>query len=186
MDDGFLRVALPTFLEDNHTCPQLAHILIDALASDLQHDSRYPQFQNCQGANKHKFRVLHHSQAYVGWFHLFQGRLVQDWSRLQEEFLEDNNTDLKPDRHYYTGTIWTHKVISLLWVAMRAPWDSRNADHHGANHAIRHARLRQSIIEQYHTAPTMLAADRALFDEEPIEQKLQQHPNRLDRTKPIA
>jgi hypothetical protein len=78
-------------------------------------------------------------------------------------------------------------------VTIRAQWDSGHADHHGntpaASHAIRHARLRQSIIEQYQAAPTMLAANGALFDE-PIEQKLQEPPNRLDlwlpRTKPIV
>jgi hypothetical protein len=78
-------------------------------------------------------------------------------------------------------------------VTIWAQWDSRNADRHGhttaENHAIRHAGLRQSIIAQYQAAPTMLAANRALFDE-PIEQKLQQHPNRLalwlKRTKPIV
>jgi hypothetical protein len=194
MNEGFLQVTLPTFLEDNHTCPQLAHTLIDAIASDL-HDSKFPTFRNRQGANENKFRALHQTQAYVGWSQLFQGRLVQDWSRLQEEFLATNIETLKLDRRYYTGALWTRKLISLLWVTMRAQWDSRNADRHGhghttaENHAIRHARLRQEITAQYHDAPTMLAADRALF-EEPIEQKLKQHPNRLalwlKRTKPIV
>jgi hypothetical protein len=180
MDEGFLQVTLPTFLEDNHTCPQLAHTLIDAIASDL-HDSKFPTFRNRHGANETKFRVLHQTQAYVGWSQLFQGRLVQDWSRLQEEFLAANNATLKLDRRYYTGDIWTRKLISLLWVTMRAQWDSRNADRHGhtmaENHAIRHARLCQAITEQYQDAPAMLAADRVLL-EEPIEQKLKQHPNR--------
>jgi hypothetical protein len=130
----------------------------------------------------------------VGWSHLFQGRLVQDWSRLQEDFLEANKANLKLDCRYYTGAIWTTKLISLLWVTMRAQWDSCNADRHGhimaENHAIRHARLRQAITAQYQAVPAMLAADRVLFDDEPIKQKVKQHPNRLalwlKRTKPIV
>jgi hypothetical protein len=181
MNKGFLKVTLPIFLEDNHTCPQLAHTFIGALASDL-HNSKFPTFRNRHGANKNKFRALHQTQAYVGWSHRFQGRLVQDWSQLQENFLEANNANLKLDHRYYTGAIWTRKLISLLWVTMRAQWDSRNADRHGhtmaENHAIRHARLRQAITAQYQAVPAMLAADRALFDE-PIEPKLKQHPNRL-------
>jgi hypothetical protein len=110
MDDC---ATLPIFLEDNHTCPQLAHTLIDTLTSNL-HDSKFPTFRNYHGANENKFGALHQTQAYVGWSHLFQSHLVQDWSRLQEEFLEANNANLKLDCRYYTSVIWTGKLISLL------------------------------------------------------------------------
>jgi hypothetical protein len=85
------------------------------------------------------------------------------------------------------------KLVTLLWKIMRAQWDHRNADRHGttktANHKIRHERLLQSITAQYAKAPNILAADRAIF-EQPIGQKLLQHPNRLElwlkRMKPIV
>jgi hypothetical protein len=33
---------------------------------------------------------------------MFQGRLVEEWGILQEVFLDENNVELKLDRHYYT------------------------------------------------------------------------------------
>jgi hypothetical protein len=50
MLDGFLNATLPTFLEDNHTCPELAYTLMEALNCDLD-DYSYPQFKNRHGAN---------------------------------------------------------------------------------------------------------------------------------------
>jgi hypothetical protein len=143
-----------------------------------------PPFASC---NKSK-------RGYVGWSQLFQGRLlVKDWGQLQEDFIDKNINTLKLDRRYYSGAIWARKLVTLLWKIMRAQWYHRNADRHGrtkaANHQIRHKRLLQSITAQCAEAPNILAAGRALF-EQPIRQKLLQHPNRLElwlkRTKPIV
>jgi hypothetical protein len=97
MEDIFLDETLCTFLEANHTSPVLAYTLLEALYCDL-HESRYPQFRKRHGANDPKYRKLHQRQAYVGWSQLFQGRLVKDWSELQEEFRYSHNAELKLDR----------------------------------------------------------------------------------------
>jgi hypothetical protein len=164
-----------TFLEANHTSPTLAYTLLEALYCN-PHESRYPQFRIRHGANDPKYRKLHQRQVYAGWWQLFQGPLVKDWSELQEEFLDNHNTELKLDRQYYPGTIWARKLVNLSWGIICAQWDHRNADRHGrtkeANHEIRHARLLHQLTEQYAEAPVMLAANRDLLVE-PIKAKQQ-------------
>jgi hypothetical protein len=182
MEDVFLDETLCTFLEANHTSPALAYTLLEALYCDLS-DSRYPEFTHRHGADDPKYRKLHQTQAYVGWSQLFQGRLVKDWSILQEEFLETHNAEMKLDRRYYSGSIWARKLVNLLWSTMRAQWDHRNADQHGRtkqeNHAIRHERVLRQISEQYTEVPMMLAADRDLLAE-PIKEKAKKSPGALE------
>jgi hypothetical protein len=190
--EAFLRTTLQDFLEAQNTCPKLANTLIDSLYCDL-HDSRYPEFTTLDGAHIRKFRVLHQAQAFVGWSQLFQGRLVTNWSHLQEDYLETNRATLKLDRRYYSGELWTRKVISLLWTIICAQWDHRNADLHGKtkaeNHAIRKARLLGDITALYDEAPNMLAANRDLLAQ-PITDRMKRLPATLklwlQRTKQIA
>jgi hypothetical protein len=114
---------------------------------------------------------------------LFQGRLVKEWSKLQEEFLDSHNAKLKLDRRYYSGNIWARKLVNLLWGIMRAQWDHRNADQHGrtkeANHEIRHARLLHQLTEKYAEAPAMLATDCDILAE-PIKEKQKKSPAALE------
>jgi hypothetical protein len=149
---------------------------IIGIHSPQSHPSRYPAFKNRHGANNPKYHKLHQEQAYIGWAQLFQGRLVSEWSTLQEEFLEKNSTELELDRRHYTGAIWARKLVNTLWTIIRAQWDSRNADKHGRNpeesHSIRRERLVQQVPTRYQLAPLMKATDRNLV-EEPIEQKMQ-------------
>jgi hypothetical protein len=111
MEDIFLETE-SSCLEENHTCPQLAHSLLEALYCEID-KARYPHFTHRHGANDPKFQKLHQLQAFVGWSQLFQGRLVMEWSQLQEEFLEENAAKLEVDQRHYTGSIWAKKVVTL-------------------------------------------------------------------------
>jgi hypothetical protein len=179
--DTFLQVDLWGFLQDNYTCPELGHILMTTLHCEVS--GGVPTFQRRHGVDNPKFSSLLQSQTNVGWSQIFQGRLAQNWSRLQDECLVNNNDEFKLDHRYWTGEIWTRKLISLLWFTMRAQWDLRNADRHGrtkaANHAIQHAWVLKSITDLHLIAPHMLAADRDILAE-PLQDKLQQHPSRLE------
>jgi hypothetical protein len=108
---------------------------------------------------------------------------VSDWGHLQEAFLHANNDTLKLDRRYFTGAIWTRKLISLLWVGMQEQWDHHNLDRHGAtktaNHAIRHQRLLNYITAMYHEAPLMLAANKAILPASPIR-LTKKHPTGIE------
>jgi hypothetical protein len=182
MDDVFLGDLLQTFLQDEHTCPRLAYTLLTALYSDLS-DDRLPEFKNKHGANDPPYRKLHDLQAQVGWSQLFQGRLVKEWSILQDAFLESHKKEFKIDRRYYTGAIWARKLVSLLWAAMRDCWNHRNGDRHGKtkeeNHSIRHTRVMGQIAEQYAQGPLMLAADRDIISE-PLQAKEDRSPAALE------
>jgi hypothetical protein len=96
--------------------------------------------------------------------------------------LSTHNDEFKLDRRYWTGAIWTRKLISLLWKEMRAQWDLRNADRHGstkeADHDIRHARLLKSITALHRETPHMLASDRDILAR-PIPAKIR-HPATLE------
>ena len=177
----FLRVDLAGFLEEQHTCPALAHILLDTLHYEVH--GQHPAFQHRHGGADPRFKALIQAQTNIGWSQIFQGRLVTNWATLQEDFLETNNDAFKLDRRYWTGEIWTRKLISLLWLAVRAQWDLRNADRHGrtkaANHAIRHARLLTSITALHNDAPLMLADDRDILAA-PIPANDSRDPTRLE------
>jgi hypothetical protein len=179
--ETFLLADVNKFLQDNHTCPQLAHILLDTLHCEIK--GTIPASQHRHGVRQPKFQALLQAQTDLGWSQLFQGRLANDQSRLQEDSLATNNAELKLDRRYYTGAIWTRKLISLLWTAMRAQWELRNDDRHGrtkaANYAIRHERLLKSIDEMYADAPEMLATDRAILLEPPPKQH-KNNPSHLE------
>ena len=178
----FLNDTLPSFLQESHTSHRLAHTLLEALFTDLE--DNFPKFGNRHGAHDPKFRRLHQLQAWVGWSQLFQGRLVHKWSQLQEAFLVSLPIHEQLDRKYYTGTIWTRKLISLLWDTMRAQWDLRNADRHGRtkeeSHAIKHTRLlMEQVAVQYVRGPSMLSADRDIMAG-PIFQKAKHSPAALE------
>jgi hypothetical protein len=40
--------------------------------------------------------------------------LVKDWSKLQEEFINNHNSESKLDRRYYSGAIWARKLVNIL------------------------------------------------------------------------
>jgi hypothetical protein len=135
----YLQTDLGDFLQANHTCPELAHILLDALHCEVY--GQHPAFQRRHGIHEAKFSNLLQAQTNLGWSQLLQGQLANDWSRLQDEFLEENKCDLEVDRRYYTGDIWARKLVSHLWGAMKDQWDLHNGDRHGNT-----TEARQSVV----------------------------------------
>jgi hypothetical protein len=79
IEDFYLEHTLQEFLEETHTCPQLAYPLLEALYCDLD-DARYPEFGELHGANDPKFRKLQQKQAYLlGWTEDADDRCEQQW-----------------------------------------------------------------------------------------------------------
>jgi hypothetical protein len=90
--DMFISKEVADFLQANHTCPALAYILLNSLQWEVH--GQYPAFQQRHGIHQPEFRVLLQAQTNLGWSQLFQGRLVTNWGRLQEQFLEQNQVEL--------------------------------------------------------------------------------------------
>ena len=107
---------LASFLEAHYTCPALAHILLDTLYYKVH--GRNTAFQHRHGGTDPWFKAPIQAQTNIGWSQIFQGRLVTHWAILQEDFLETINATFKLDQRYWTGAIWTRKLISLLWQAI--------------------------------------------------------------------
>ena len=177
----FVNVTLTQFLEDNHTCPALSWCLCSIISSQIR--GTEPKFGDNHGRNDPRFQALLRAQHTIGWAQLFQGRFTKHWRTLQEAYLDENQPQLKLDRKYYSGEIWTRKLIALLWTTARACWDHRISSRHGTNkaenHAIRRARLLISIQALYNDAQQMLAADRDTLTM-PIETRMKKSPAGLE------
>jgi hypothetical protein len=159
----FLNVTLAQFLETQHTCPEISWCLCSILSSQIR--GTEPTFSDHHGRNEPRFMALLHAQKELGWEQIVQGRLAKQWSRIQDDYLDQHNHRLKLDRKFHSGEIWTRKLITLLWSTVRACWDHRNSSRHGNtkeenHHAIWRSRLLVSIRALYNEAPHMLAADR--------------------------
>jgi hypothetical protein len=96
---AFLDTTLEGFLQDNYTCPALAHILVDSLRCEIMGIDQ--TFQHRHGVNDECCNALLQTQTNIGWPHLYQGRLATQWSQIQEKFLSDNNTEFKLDRRIW-------------------------------------------------------------------------------------
>ena len=76
---------LASFLEEQHTCSALAYILLDTLYYEVH--GQHPAFQHQHGGTNPRFQALIQAQTNIGWSQIFQGRLVNNWATLQEDFL---------------------------------------------------------------------------------------------------
>jgi hypothetical protein len=89
---------------------------------------------------------------------------------------------MKLDHRCCFGDIWAHELVSLLWGIMRAPWDHRNANHHGGSkeesNSVRRNRLMGQVNVLCVQGPAMLAADRDVVPE-PIIAKATRSPAAL-------
>jgi hypothetical protein len=177
----FLNVTLTNFQEAHPTCPELGWCLGSIISSQIR--GTEPTFGTKHGRNNPQFQALLIAQQEIGWEQVLQGRLTKHWSRLQEEYLEQNQHHLKLDRRFHSGDIWARKLIALLWKTVRSCWDHRNSDRHGTNkeenHAIRRGRLLVSIRALYNEKQKMLTVDRDTLAL-PIEDRLKKSPAGLE------
>jgi hypothetical protein len=65
----------------------------------------------------------HQLQNSISWLQLFNGCLVSEWQRLQNQHLRKN---IIKERTTLTGQSWTTSLIVHLWNAFFEIWDQRN------------------------------------------------------------
>jgi hypothetical protein len=81
---------MTSFLEANHTCPELGWCLGSILSSQIR--GTVPTFGAKHGRDKPQFQALIQAliqaQQAIGWEQLFQGRITKYWGRLQDAYLD--------------------------------------------------------------------------------------------------
>jgi hypothetical protein len=167
-----LFAALRAACERLHTRSYLVDILIEGLATWFNagtiDKAAYPT----------SFHRLIHEQSQLGWRQLFQGRMSNEWARLQDIYLRR----IQSTANSQTGLLWTTTIITTIWKEFFIMWETRNTAVHGKDNESRHtARIHRATIELKHLhkkQPDVLATDRALFlgdNPEAIDQWVQTH-----------
>jgi hypothetical protein len=142
------------------TRPHLQDILITALdawfADEPPNFTRFPPL----------YTALIYQQTQIGWRQLFNGRFSTEWSRLQDEYLTDQNLKTKK----ITGQIWATQLLLSIWEGWANLWTIRNEVIHGHDKASRQ-RIQRLEVESdiraiYDERDHLLPADQDyLFDD---------------------
>jgi hypothetical protein len=99
------------------------------------------------------------------WTHCFQGYLPYNWGHRQEKYYDMLPSDTP---EFWSGTLWTKRLIQFLWEASSDSWHIRNETLHGGASQLGRERGRHEaevrIRAMYDIAPELLVADRRIFD----------------------
>jgi hypothetical protein len=111
------------------------------------------------------YDTLVETQKAIGWSQLFNGRMSEEWSILQDEYLKSNNIV----DHKFTGKQWVATIIATLWNQWFEVWELRNGDVHGRDASTREiAKKNQATRELralYRVRDQVLAEDGSIFRE---------------------
>ena len=102
-------------------------------------------------------------QTRIGWKQLFVDRFVYEWSDLQQDYLVLQRIISKK----YSRTSWITGVIQIIWKHVSQNWDTRNADLHGVDAAMResakYAQAQRETEEIYSQCSLVQPRDRDVF-----------------------
>jgi hypothetical protein len=105
------------------------------------------------------------AQSAIGWRQLFQGCFSSKWSRLQDQYLQEQGL-LYADT---TGTLWVTRMITVIWRQFFTMWEARKQKVHGHDQKTQkqalHRRLAAKFIFLYQQRHEVLMTDRDLFIE---------------------
>jgi hypothetical protein len=143
-----------------HTRPHLQMILLSAMEAWLNDNP--PDFSTYPSV----YSNLIYQQTQIGWRQLFNGRISTKWSRLQDEYLQQQGQHNKKT----TGQLWATNILSSIWEEWHLVWTIRNAVIHGHDQTSRN-RIQQIEAEVeiraiYNNRELLLPADQDhLFDD---------------------
>jgi hypothetical protein len=92
----------------------------------------------------HAFRQLIQEQNDIGWRQLFNGRISNEWQRLQNEHLRRHGIKTIT----LTGQSWSTTVIVTIWKEFFALWEQRNNLVHGTDKSSHDLAKRSKAIAQ--------------------------------------
>jgi hypothetical protein len=137
-----------------HTHPSLRDLLLTGIETWLDDDTiDLPTFPR-------RYHSLIQSQNAIGWRQLFNGRLSNKWSTMQDTHLLQCGLRTK-DR---TGPLWTKTIITTIWTHWSELWEIRNKANQGNASSELGTRRRQEALAElqyyYNHIRDMLPADR--------------------------
>jgi hypothetical protein len=119
------------------------------------------------------------SQNAIGWNQIFYGRISQEFGRAQERFYRWRQLPAT----IYTGQRWTRDLIHKIWDTMLLLWQNRNKAKHDMTEQTQTQHTRQQLQEWvqhcYSQAHTISAADRNKLFQKTLEERLNEHPRKL-------
>ena len=139
-------VSLETRCKQLQTDPGLAKVLVQGISQWLHGTDQmnYLTFQP-------KYRGVITQQNDIGWRQLFNGRMGNEWARVQDDYayvqkmrkpenpstVKQSSTTHQQTTRIRTGTQWSSEIIITLWEQWHHVWEMRNAVIHGHNQASR-------------------------------------------------
>ena len=147
-----------------NTDPGLSIVLTQGLSNWLNGHEEL----SCSGFPQKYHKVIHHQNS-IGWRQVFNGRMVVEWARLQDDYVylqKIRGTDAgtpptirttHQGKRARNGTQWTGDIIVTLWDQWHIVWTMRNTVIHGHDQDTRARQIRkndlqrlQSIYDQKH------------------------------------
>jgi hypothetical protein len=152
-----LLVHLRTAHASTECDPCLLDILIDGLDSWFQHKTlvktQYPR----------SYHRLIWEQEQIGWRHLFNGHLTQQWRVKQDRYVRQMGIHTR----HNTGSGWTLRMMTILWRDFFVLWRTRNEAIHGhdlkSQLVAQKRKLRIEIEFLHDKRDQVLACDTDLF-----------------------
>lgn len=140
---------LKSTLAQLHTDPIIANILLRGIQA----------WRNHTPLPTSEYRTLYHSiiheQDKIGWRQIFNGRISNKWSSIQEKFDPDPN--------------WGKRVISTIWKHWEDLWQLRNNSQHGdtpeSKSQIRDETVRAELQMIYDNRQLYVPSDRQFLEE---------------------
>ena len=128
-------------MKSRHINDSLIETMTTAIASWMEHGEvnveKFPQ----------KYHQALHSQANIGWNHLFMGRISQEWLQLYEDAYK-KSVGCTKSPHYYDGFVWGASIIEIILRQMILLWESRNKDIHGHTDKEAETLRKEKLIEK--------------------------------------
>jgi len=128
-----------------------------------------------------KYNTLIYRQGKIGWYQVFTGQLAEDWSTLQDAYLEENKTLKNKHR---SGGSWVTGLIALILNQLNETWKARNNQRHGCTPESREQKqleqTQRDLETLYSRREEMLPCDQEHLYRS-VEEHLKMEPTSLAR-----
>jgi hypothetical protein len=155
------RASLLSKLRKAHDSDSSDHYLLDILITGL--DCWFKGVRIDPARFPRRYHKLIQEQTLIGWRHLFNGHLTNEWRQKQDYFVRRR----KIRTLTHTGSGWSLRTLTILWTEFLHLWKMRNESIHGHDSSTQQQARRRQLrieIEMLHTKrDQVLASDSDIF-----------------------